>query len=73
VGGEIDEYARRQPKDRPWPEYPLGTKVMALMGGHWLRVERGWKWMPNGGTFPNPGSDAFDVVLPHTRGGDGGG
>jgi hypothetical protein len=59
-----EEYRRCQPVDRPWHEYPLGTKALAIMGGHWLRVEQGWQWQPNGGTFPRPGADAFDVILP---------
>lgn len=50
-------------KDRPWSEYPIGTKALALMGGHWIKTERGWKWHC-GDTFPTPGADAFDVILP---------
>ncbi len=64
VSGLMDEWEGRQRADRPWSEYPLGTKAFALMGGHWTRVEHGWKWMTNGGTFPRPGGDAFDVQLP---------
>ncbi|MFZ3481848.1 hypothetical protein [Sphingomonas sp. 3-13AW] len=63
-GGLDHEFRQCRRVDRPWSEYPLGTKALALMGGHWLRVERGWKWQPNGGTFPAPGGDAFNVVLP---------
>ena len=59
-----NEDARTQPIDRPWHEYPIGTKALALMGGHWLRIEAGWRWMPCGGTFPRPGGDAVSVVLP---------
>jgi len=44
-------------KDRPWSEYPIGTKAHACSGGHWLRVETGWKWH-SGDTFPTPGGDA---------------
>lgn len=44
-------------KDRPWYEYPIGTKAHAVTGGHWTRVDRGWKWL-DGGTFPAPGGDA---------------
>lgn len=39
---------------------PIGTKAPAIMGGHWCRMERGWKWGgPDGvgGTFPRPGGD----------------
>ena len=45
-------------KDRPWSEYPIGTKAHAFNGGHWVRVEHGWKWF-NGNIFPTPGGDAF--------------
>ena len=44
-------------KDRPWNEYPIGTKVYAIMGGHWTRVQLGWKWFC-GDTFPTPGANA---------------
>jgi hypothetical protein len=42
--------------DKPLSEYPLGTKARAIGGGHWVKVERGWKWF-NGSTFPRPGGD----------------
>jgi hypothetical protein len=45
-------------KDRDWRDYPIGTKAHAFDGGHWIRVERGWKWF-NGSTFPTPGADAI--------------
>ena len=60
-----DEWKGREPKSKPWSEYPLGTKAWSIGGGHWLRVEAGWKWMPYGGTFPSPGADAFYVTVPH--------
>lgn len=44
-------------KDRPWSEYPIGTKVHSVTGGYWIRVEHGWKWF-SGDTFPTPGGDA---------------
>lgn len=51
-------------KDRDWSEYPEGTKAKAVMGGHWVRVKRGWKWHL-GDTFPSPGGDATgEVCLP---------
>ena len=43
--------------DRPWREYPLGTKAHAFNGGFWERVATGWKWFC-GDTFPTPGGDA---------------
>lgn len=35
---------------------PIGTKAPAVMGGHWVKVELGWKWFC-GDTFPRPGGD----------------
>lgn len=50
--------------DKSPREYPLGTKFKALMGGYWVRVERGFKWF-TGSTFPNVGGDwSGDVQLP---------
>jgi len=60
------EQSRKQKADRPWKDYPLGTKACALMGGYWLRVEHGWEWASSGCVFPTPGGDAFDVILPET-------
>jgi hypothetical protein len=65
-----DEFERRQRAILPWEEYPVGTKAMALMGGYWTRIERGWQWM-GGSIFPRPGADAFDVVLPPARAASG--
>jgi hypothetical protein len=51
---------------------PLGTKAPAIGGGHWVKVQHGWKWF-NGSTFPRPGGD-WDLTLiypnadTHTRG-----
>lgn len=52
---------------------PLGTKAPAIMGGHWERVEGGWKWC-TGSTFPRPGGD-WDgrLIQPEPQQGDGGG
>ncbi len=51
--------------DKPVRDYPLGTKFKALMGGHWIRVERGFKWC-TGSTFPNVGGDwTGEVCLPN--------
>lgn len=52
----------RRSKDRPWNEYPVGTKVHAYDGGFWIRVERGWKWC-SGDTFPTPGGDATGACI----------
>lgn len=54
-------------RDRPWSDYPIGTKAHALGGGHWERVASGWKWL-GGCTFPTPGGDAFWVTLPEVSG-----
>lgn len=60
-------------KDRDWSEYPLGTKAHAYNGGCWFKTDRGWKWnghlsWSNGGTFDQPGADAFGrcIELPAT-------
>jgi hypothetical protein len=52
----------RTEKDRPWREYPIGTKAHAFMGGYWVRVEQGWKWHV-GSTFPRPGDDAIGMCI----------
>ena len=49
-------------KDRPWSEYPIGTKAHSVGGGHWMRVEEGWKWFC-GATFPTPGGDAVGCCI----------
>lgn len=59
----MSEWQDRVRRDRPWHEYPIGTKAWSLGGGHWLRTDRGWKWHM-GDTFPTPGGDAFDVTFP---------
>lgn len=53
----------RQRIDRPWSEYPIGTKAHAVNGGHWKKTERGWKWC-SGSTFCTPGGDAVSVEIP---------
>ncbi len=54
-------------KDRPWNEYPLGTKAHAYNGGCWYRIERGWKWNGHlGGTgavMGQPGPDACGACV----------
>lgn len=59
-------YHEPQRIDREWDEYPIGTKAHAVMGGHWLKTEHGWKWC-TGSTFPRPGGDAISVSLPRTN------
>ena len=50
--------------DKDVREYPIGTKFKALMGGYWIRTERGFKWC-TGSTFPNVGGDwTGEVCLP---------
>lgn len=44
---------------------PIGTKAPAIMGGHWIKVERGWKWC-SGSTFPRPGGDwTGELIAPN--------
>jgi hypothetical protein len=43
-------------QDRTLENAPLGTRAPAIGGGHWIKVERGWKWHA-GSTFPRPGGD----------------
>lgn len=52
-----------QKPDRPWREYPIGTRAFAINGGHWTKTPRGWKWC-TGATFPTPGGDAYRMQLP---------
>ena len=59
----LNEYNQRQSIDRPWEDYPIGTKAHAFTGGYWERVDLGWKWC-TGATFPTPGGDAMSVTLP---------
>jgi hypothetical protein len=48
---------------RRWSEYPIGTKArQSWEGGHWVKIEHGWKWHC-GSTFPYPGG-ADQVMLP---------
>lgn len=59
-------------RDRPWEDYPIGTRAHAFNGGAWYRTEQGWKWNGpdgSGGTFPRPGADAFGncIELPTTK------
>jgi hypothetical protein len=52
--------------DRPWSQYPIGTKAPSIMGGRWYRTARGWKWNGpdgSGGTFPTPGGDNDGTVI----------
>lgn len=52
--------------DRPWNQYPVGTKAPAIMGGRWYRTAHGWKWNGpdgSGGTFPTPGGDNDGTVI----------
>lgn len=49
--------------------FPVGTKALAAIGGHWYKLEGGgWKWngpTGSGGTYPRPGGDwRGDIELP---------
>lgn len=63
MGDHLISGSERQRKDRPWSEYPIGTKAHAASGGHWVKIEAGWKWS-SGSIFPTPGGDAISVTLP---------
>lgn len=54
---------REYTQTKPWSEYPIGTKVYAVMGGHWIKTQRGYKWC-TGATFPTPGGDWHHIVEP---------
>jgi hypothetical protein len=56
-------FDNKQKIDRPWSEYPVGTRAVAATGGFWEKTARGWKWCC-GATFPTPGGDAVSVILP---------
>jgi len=61
----------KQPIDRPWKEYPEGTKAHAPDGGHWTKTKSGWwKWC-TGAAFGTPGGDACAVTLPPNAGHEG--
>jgi hypothetical protein len=64
---DVGPSGQRLPIDRPWSDYPLGTKAFAASGGHWVRQQNGWKWC-TGDTFPTPGGDAVGIELPATSG-----
>ena len=61
----MDERLR---KDRPWSEYPIGTRAYSVGGGYWIRVEKGWKWFV-GGIYPTPGGDAIGRCIELPSGG----
>lgn len=49
--------------DRPWAEYPIGTKAYACNGGWWVRVAGGWKPNTSKDVFPSPGGDAVGECI----------
>ena len=49
-----------------YKDCPIGTKAYAVMGGCWVKTERGWKWC-TGDTFPTPGGDVIRVELPKVQ------
>jgi len=51
-----------QTSDRPFKDYPQGTKAQAGGGGHWIKNERGWKWCNSHCSFPTPGGDWNGMV-----------
>ncbi len=53
---------KRERQNRPWRDYPIGTRAHAFNGGYWERVANGWKWC-SGATFPTPGGDACGLCV----------
>jgi len=53
----------RRIKDKPWRQYPIGTKAFSISGGYWIKTKHGWKWC-TGATFPTPGSGVCCVIEP---------
>lgn len=50
--------------ERMLAEAPEGSKAISVCGGHWLKMERGWRWC-TGSVFPRPGADWIGtIVLP---------
>lgn len=69
-GGPVFDVTKIKPI-APWSTYPLGTRAVAIGGGHWHRVAAGWMWNgPDGcgSTFPTPGADVSFVLLPNSSG-----
>lgn len=52
----VKTYSNWVRSDRPFKDYPVGTRARADGGGYWEKTERGWKWC-TGATFPTPGGD----------------
>jgi len=49
---------------REWRDYPVGTRAMAIEGGHWIKQQDGrWRWHC-GNAFPTPGGTVSAVRLP---------
>lgn len=42
--------------DRPFKDYPIGTKARSHGGGWWIKTTFGWQWC-TGSTFTSPGGD----------------
>jgi len=58
----------KQGIDRPWKDYPVGTRAHAVNGGHWMKIESGrWRWC-TGSTFETPGGDTCSITLPEDTG-----
>jgi hypothetical protein len=57
------ENDKQYTQSKPWSEYPIGTKVFAIMGGYWEKTAGGWKWC-TGSTFPTPGGSWSYIIEP---------
>ena len=51
-----------QTSDRPFRDYPIGTKAQAQGGGYWIKNKRGWRWCNSYCSFPAPGGDWNGMV-----------
>jgi len=50
-------------QDKPWSEYPIGTRARDHSHCCWTRVANGWQ-ADGGDTFPTPGASANYIQLP---------
>ena len=51
-----------QTSDRPFENYPIGTKAQALGGDHWIKNNTGWRWCNSSRSYPYPGGDWTGMV-----------
>lgn len=52
--------------DRPWRDYPVGTKAHSCLGGYWVKItQTGWQFngRAHSGMFHNPGGEAQGACI----------